>query len=252
MSGRGFYSNGIDLSHDVAIAIGAGKVPGVDFFNINARRSELSAVAKTPLIDFADAYVFPAEAGEPLTIVSASASDIGNLVEVSGLDEAKLYKREVVALNGTTPVSLPGLWSRVNAANVLVSEVAGAVTVSGANTYAVISVELQRASLGVYSSPDNMTSQILLVVPSIIKTGGAAAYVNGGIKFRSARAGGVIGAFSTPFTYGLRTDGTSFADLTNAIPAALKGSADYVIEAEATTTNVKHYVRVNVLLQEFK
>ena len=252
MSGRGHYSDGIAIEHDAMIAVGAGKVPTADFFNINARRSVLSTTGLTPLIDFADTYTFPPETGEAITAVSASAADVDNVIEVIGLDENKLYKREVVVLAGTTPVPLPGLWSRVNAANTLVKEVQGEVTIAGTNTYAVISVDLQRSSLGVYSSPDNMSSQVLRVIPSIIKTGGTAAYVNGGIKFRSARAGGAVGAFSTPFTYGLRTDGTSFSDLTNTIPAALEGSADYVVEAEATANNVRHYVRANILLQELK
>lgn len=39
MAGRGFYSNGIDISHDPMIAVGAGKVPGVKGFNVNARRA---------------------------------------------------------------------------------------------------------------------------------------------------------------------------------------------------------------------
>lgn len=250
MSGRGHYSNGVDIEHDVAIAVGAGKFPGTSFFNVNARRSNLSTTTPTVLVDFTDTYVFPSETGESMTIVSSNAVDVGNLMYIEGLDENKLYKTTTVSLNGTSPVDV-GTWSRINAVSTLVKEVVGSVTVAGINTYAVVPPDIQRSSLGVHSTPDNTDSQVLSVIPSIIKTSGAAAYVDGKVSYRSARPG-ALGAFSAPFTYGLRTDGTSSTELRNTIPASVRGSVDYKIEAVSTHTNTSHYVRMAVLTQEFK
>ena len=250
MGSRGNFSNGIDISHHPLIAVGGGKVPGVKGFNVNARRSPLETTSKTPLIEFATAYVFPPELGESLTAVSDSASDTANVMVIEGLDGDKLEQIRTFVTNGITPVAISGTWSRVNAVYTATKEIVGSVTVAGTNTYAVVPATIQRSSLGVYSSPANMLSQVLAVVPSIIKSGGAAAYVDGHLKFRTAFPGVPLGAFSTPFTYGLHSGGSSQSVIENYIPVGIVGSIDYVLEAEATASNVTHYVRMPVLLQE--
>ena len=244
------YTDKTPIHHNPMTAVGAGLQQGVGGFNMNARRTVLSNTVSTPLIDFADTYIYPPEAGEGLTAVSDNASDTGNVMVIEGLDANKLEQVTTFVSAGLTPVPIVGTWSRVNVVYTLVKEVVGSITVSGTNTYAVVPPDIQRSSLGVYSSPDDKLSQVLAVIPAIIKSGGSGAYADGSLKFRLARAGGTLGAFSTPFTYGLHTGGSSGNIVPNILPIGIAGSIDYMLEAVATTNNVKHYVRVPILLTD--
>lgn len=246
------YLDGSTISHDPLTALGAGLIRGGKGFNMNARRTVLETVSKTPLIEFSTVYIFPPEAGEALTAVSNSASDTSNVMVIEGLDADKLEQIKVFVTTGTTPVNIDGVWSRVNAVYTLTKEIVGSVTVSGTNTYAVVPPDIQRSSLGVYSSPQDKLSQVMAVIPAIIKSGGAAAYVDGHLKFRTAYPSVTLGAFTTPFSYGLHTGGSSFGAVDNVIPIGIEGSLDYVVEAAATTNNVKHYVRIPIKLSPIK
>lgn len=248
MSNRGRFSAGISEDSSYLTAVGAGKVPKVSSFKMNSRRTELSTTSFTPIIEFADTYVFPSNSGEAITAVSSSASDVGNVMEIVGLDTDFNYKRETFVLNGLTPVAL-GTWARINAVSTIIKEVVGSVTVAGANTYAVVPPDIQRSSLGVYSTPVGTRATVWSTIPSIIKVaGGGKAIVDGRIKFRLSYP--VIGAFTAPFSYGLETDGTSSDTILNEIPSFADAPIDLLIEAEATTTGVSHYVRTTILMEE--
>lgn len=242
------YSDKVPVHYDQLTAVGAGLQKDASGFNVNARRSVLETSEKTPLVEFTTTYTFPPELGEALTAVSDNAADTANVMVMEGLDANKLAQTRVFITNGTTPVAIGGIWSRVNVVYTATKEIVGNVTVSGTNTYAVVPEDIQRSSLGVYSSPQDKLSQVLAVIPAIIKTGGAAAYVDGHVKFRTAFVGEPLGAFTTPFTYGLHTGGTSGLTIDNILPIGIAGSIDYVVEAEATSNNVKHYVRMPILL----
>ena len=249
MSGRGFYSNGIDSSQHYLAAVGAGKVPGVSFYNVNARRTAVSTVAMEPLIEFGTSYIYPDPGGESLTIVSDNPADIGNILEVRGLDQDFREAREVVILNGTTLVNIPGTWTRVNEVNGLALAFAGTVTVAGNNTYAQAFSDIQQSSTGVFSSPVDKRIHILQVVPSILKaSGGSESSVDGALSLRPFSP--VAGSFRIPFEYGLKTNGTTTVQLDNRIPQGLPGMFDIEHLAQATAANTTLYVRMAVLVED--
>lgn len=251
MGSRGYFSGGINEANFYLAAVGANKVPGVTNFNMNARKSALVNGTKTPIVEFGSAYVFPDNAGEAMTLVSTSASDIGSVVEVQGLDVNFKERKQFVVLNGTTPVDI-GIWTRINACSTVVKEVVGTVTLAGpVNTFAVIDIELQRSSLGVFSTPTGTRMTVLDIIPTIIKTvGGGASTVDGHLKFRASYP--QIGAFSAPFTFGLRTDGTSLSEIVNPVPVWADSAVDLLFEAEATANDTSLYVRASILMEEIK
>ena len=115
-------------------------------------------------------YVFPSDAGETIQIVSDDASDNQPTIVV-GLDENFLQKEEQVYLNGTTPVSLSGLWSRVfrvynngstdYAGNVCTIKNGTWTGTSSPNVYAKINIGNNQTLMSVYTIPANYTGYLL-------------------------------------------------------------------------------------------
>lgn len=246
---RGYYSNGVDSSDMYLVAVGADKVPNVTYANANAKRTNLSAVGLTDITDFTDSYIFPSNSGESLTAVSDNAADVGNVIQIRGLDENFLLQEEIFVTNGLTPVNIPGTWTRVNEVNGLLNTFIGDITVAGANTYAVAYADTQQSSQGVYTSPADKRAHILTIVPGIVKVaGGVESSVQGQLKIRAANIPG--GSFRIPFYFGLKTNGTTTITLENKIPQGLPGAFDLVYEAQATAASTTLYIRTAILLQD--
>jgi len=114
--------------------------------------------------DGATKYEFPSDSGESLQIVSDSADD-SQLIYVEGLDENFIKKTEEVNLNGTTPVNLSGLWSRVyRSYNNGSEDLNGNVSIKGAistNTFAKILIGNNQTLMSVYTVPADFTGYLL-------------------------------------------------------------------------------------------
>ena len=109
-------------------------------------------------------YLFPSDAGESMEVVSTDASD-NQSTYVEGLDENFQSKTEIINLNGTTPVPLTGLWSRVyRAYNNDSINYAGDICVqktSSQNIYAKILKGNNQTLMSVYTIPSEYVGYLL-------------------------------------------------------------------------------------------
>ena len=116
--------------------------------------------------DEGTSYSFPNDAGEAMEVVSTNTSD-NQEVYVEGLDESFNTKTEIVSLNGTTPVPLTGLWSRVfRAYNNGSTNLAGDVCVQNQvgilkTPYAKILVGNNQTLMSVYTIPSEFVGYLL-------------------------------------------------------------------------------------------
>jgi len=139
-------------SEPFELQVARGQVPyhtAVSVFGYNS-----SVGTGTPLTVWENAaeYVFPTVAAQ-LTIVSTSASDTTALsVLIVGLDANFVALTEVIALNGTTPVTSVNSYFRVNSVVCTNGNNVGTVTFKqSSNTVAQINATVGRSQNGWYS-----------------------------------------------------------------------------------------------------
>ena len=125
-------------------------------------------------------YSFPNDAGEAMEAISTNASDNQELF-VEGLDENFNTKTEIITLNGTTPVPLTGLWSRVfRAYNNGSINFAGDVCVQNQvgflkTPYAKILVGNNQTLMSVYTIPSEYIGYLLKFSITAQNTGSSSA-----------------------------------------------------------------------------
>ncbi len=197
----------IDFSSAVSMGLVKGVIPENKFGHCPDAAAVATDVwergAAQPL------YIFPDSSGEALEMVSANALDTQEIV-VIGLDEAGIEKVEVLALTGTTPVPLPGLWSAVNRAfNDGSTPVLGEVLVQGdgttsINIFAAVCSVCQQTSQAIYTVPSNKVAVVRSFVATMNKPLGAT--VAAIFALQTARPGKV---FRTQARFGLQENGTS-------------------------------------------
>ena len=248
MSSKGFgSSNGLSVDVDALIAVGAGKVPGVGSFAIQASVTPLDTNGQD-LISWATEYVWPNDAGEVMTIKSDNAADVGLPVLVLGLDENFSSKVTVAILNGLTPVALPGLWSRINFMDVrgLIASV-GNVDVEGdGNIYCRVAPEFQISNMGIYTSPAGSTVAILDVYASMVRSqGNSDDALEVDIYFKPTND-----HFKLVFELGLQRRGSSSFQGNNTVPNARLGPVDFKVRVVASSSTVSAGVRMTMLQQE--
>lgn len=247
MSSSGFGShNGLTVEDNALIAIGAGKVPGVKGANLQAQIPAL-VLAGQDLIRWGTTYVWPSDSGEAMTLVSTVAGDTSPIAVV-GLDIDFKEQVRIVALTGTTPVAVPGTWTRINLLDVVGPvRTTGIVTINGnGNTYGRIEPTFQMSDMGVYTSPAGKNAQILSVFSSIVReSGNSDSSVEVSISFRQ-----VGGVFKKALGFGLQRRGTSALQIDNVMPNALPGPIDNIVSAKPTTNNVSMSIRMALLTQE--
>lgn len=249
MSGRGHYSNGIDVEHDVLIAVGAGKFTGVYGATLQGVGVGLIQDVDNPdVLAPGVPTVYPSDASETITVASSNASDTGIVVRVNGLDENfDLVEQEAVLL-GTATVPLTGKWARVNAVRILGPSAAlGTVTVSGpSGVLCYANARDQRSVVGRYSVPTGYTVQVLGMLGSMTKDGGganAAAVLS--LHFR--RPG-------LPFSreFGFAVERRNSVEFRSDLPEGVVGPADLEFRGYADASDVDALARSELLIQEIK
>ena len=121
-------------------------------------------------------YQFPSNSGEAMQVVSdftptGILTNDSQSIIVEGLDENFNFKSEEVSLNGTNPVDLTGLWSRIfRAYNNDSSDFQGNICViksgtwtgsSSSNVYAKILVGNNQTLMSIYTIPAEYTGYLL-------------------------------------------------------------------------------------------
>ena len=80
--------------------------------NPNVKQDANSSDKSYTIWDGESSYIFPNDLGESIDIVSSNSSD-GQEIVIQGLDEVFNFKEVSATLNGTTPVNIAGLFSRI-------------------------------------------------------------------------------------------------------------------------------------------
>lgn len=174
-------------------------------------------------------YVFPSNSGEGIEIVSDNAGDTGIEIIVSGLNENFVEKVETVTLNGTTAVSIPGLWARVFLfRNIDSSAFAGKVSIfdqtTSAKEFACAFASDQESSQSIWTVPAGFVAFIKELISSVNKK--SSADVSTVFRVRVRKLGGV---FTTRFRVG---PGVIGSEISLALP--LVGKTDIKIDAESS------------------
>jgi hypothetical protein len=246
---RGFYSEGIDISADAEIAIGADKVPGVASTVLTGVGVNLPVGSSALLQPAIVTLVYPSDAGSALSVQSTSVSDTFK-VRITGLDENWAPKSVDVTLNGTAQVNLGGLWSRVNGMRCLNGTNVGqinCVVTSTANivSYIVAAGSSNIAQIGRHSVPRGTIVQVLDVIGSMHRAGGATALAALGIWLRLKGE-----VFYKPFTFALTRENA--ISLTNRCPTAFPGECDIEVRGECDLANTDVLCRLVLLQQQAK
>ena len=196
-------------------------------------------------------YVFPSDLGTAVQI-SGGVGDTSTIV-VEGLDENFDSKIESVALTGTTPVSLGGLWARVFRAYVNDAvAVTGTVHVTdqatGLIVYAEILVVDQQTNMLIWTVPAGHTAFIKLLAATYNKTGGATNSVEIRLKIR-----GIGAVFRNSVRFGLLSSGSSQVTTENITPGQLPEKTDVIVSATATAAgaDLSSFVSFVVIENQF-
>lgn len=204
------------------LAASLGLIAGVDI-DVKFGHSPDTAASRTDVWEHAatqPTFIYPADAGEGMTLVSDNPADTQN-IEILRLDENGTPKdAELHALNGTIPVPLAGLGRLViHAQNRSATEFIGAVTIQGdggisTNVFAKLGLDDQKTSQAIYLVPAGKVAMIVNYSTAINKTAGVSVSVLFG--YRVAKPGEV---FVTDIRYGLEQDGTSNISSDLIVPA---------------------------------
>lgn len=238
--------NNFEIGANFELAVALGIVQGFSSVTISGTKTEVSLTLGS-MTDIGQDYVFPPDSGQLLEVVSDNVGD-DSLITVLGLDVNGVEKFEEVTVNGTTPVPLSGLWSRINSSvNTGSSNFAGTVitrTLGGAgNTYSLINPVSQISQDGVYSVPLGKRLSIISGITSMTKNSGSNTSVMAGFSSRSR--GGV---FLTPFFIALQRDGTTSEKLENEFPFPLEALSDVRLVVEAKAAGNSVLTRLSTLL----
>ncbi len=192
--------------------------------------------------------LYPFQSG-PITLVASSsnAGDTGVPIFIEGLNENGLVIREIVVLNGTTPVAVPGYWLRQHRAScihstpflgdVYVAETGDTYTTPGipdtyAKTKIKILTEFQQSTMLIFTTPRDWISTVEKAQVSLVPTSTLAEYVRVGIFMRPEG-----GTFTCQGYAGLSQLGTSFIDPTFEGSSEIPPMTDIVIRALTVSAN---------------
>lgn len=125
----------------------------------------VSVTAPETIWDGSNDYIFPSDSGESIEIISSDSEDTQEIF-IQGLDQNFNLQESTVTLNGLTPVSIPGTWTRVfrayNAGN---ENIAGDISIrSSANTtqvYAKILNGNNQTLMAIYTIPADCTGYLI-------------------------------------------------------------------------------------------
>ena len=241
----GYFNRFNKLTNEDFMAIGAGLYPGIRSVTMQGILTD-TPIVRADLISWATTYVFPSDAGETLQVVSTLADT--QLVTVVGLNELFESVVATVQLNGTTPVNLPGLWTRVNVlTNSDETEFTGIIDVTnGVNIFCRMLAIDQTSVMGVYSVPAGYRSQVLAITAELIKSiGNSDDFIQADLYFRSP--GNV---FKRTISVGLQRRGSTASQIINLAPRGIVGPIDLLVKIQASSADFSSIVRVDFIEQK--
>jgi len=254
MSRQGF--SGITFADNPLIAIGAGKSVRNNSAAPLTFRSVDLVDTKQVLASHSAVYSVPSNAGEPITVTSTSAADVGVTVLVEGLTVDFVPYQEVVTLDGITPVLLSVLMTRINQLTVIgTQEPAGIIKAEDFNlvSYAQVELGVNRSRTGIYSTPVGFTTQLLDITGTMVRSqGNADATGSFSISYSLITNDGNVWANNVKvqaFSFGLQRRGNSVISLPVSIPEASGGPLDIVFEGSASSLNTELSTRATILLE---
>ena len=231
----------LNTSASLPVSVALGLVKGMSSKSFTAikRGAELTR----SVISDIGAYVFPSDDGEAMEVVSSSVSDTTVEITVVALDENGLEKSQTKTLNGTTPIPLDGLMSRVNLSFVSgSSSPLGNVTVrqlGGGNVFSLIDARNKKSFDGVYTVPANLHFLPLDIITTMTKTTGSNTSVV--LGFTAKKRGGV---FTDRFFVGMQRDGDTAPEFTISSPTLEEPLTDILIDGEASAADTDIFLRV--------
>ena len=247
--------SGVTFKDNPLIAIGAGKSVKNSSATPLASRSVSIADTRQVLASHSATYTVPANTGESLTLVSASASDTAVAVRVSGLDGDFKEHTETVILTGITPVAVPGTWTRVNELTVTSPAApVGIVQIEGSAVFAEILPGVNRSRTGIYSAPAGYSMQVLDIVATMVRTQGNAdasgiVYISYSLIVDIEDVWTNLAVIEA-FSFGLQRRGNSVISLPVLIPVTTNGPIDVIYEGEADAAPAEMSIRTTVLLEQ--
>lgn len=142
----------VGTSEPFELQIARGQIPGHSVLNLFGTNPAIGTTFRTPWENNTALPFLSAE--QLLSLVSTSVSDTAVSILVSGVDGSYNAITEVVALNGTTPVSTTKKFFRINALITASGNAVGDVTASYSGTvYAKILATYGRNQAAVYTVP---------------------------------------------------------------------------------------------------
>jgi hypothetical protein len=232
------------VSKDALYAIANSMIPGLSRVRKWGHNSAVTTTEEDIWVN-GGVYAFPADAGESLELVSTAADD--EEITIQGLDIGFNQQEYNVTLNGTTPVPIPGTWTRVNRAfNNDSTSFTGTVSVrkSGAGAvYASLLPTHQQTSQAIYTIPAGHKGLVLETNCAINRTGAASLAAD---FFLNTREFGKI--FRKKWHAGVQKDGTSHVKDDMVLPECLIEKTDVKMSGVAGTTDISGSAWFYILL----
>lgn len=221
---------------DPEIAIGLGIIDGVTNWNMFGAFTNLQQDVERDLTWLpVNTIPLPALTGESLEIVSTDPADIGTEIEINALGPGAEYLAPfTVQLNGTTPVPLPDLISRINQADSVDDDgFAGTVNVQGAGggtVFATLRPEDQQMNQALFTVPAGSKWSVAVLIATMLRSQGTENEVRVSLLFKPCTAT----KWRRPFSFGAQRSGDSAVDLHNRYPTIASGPVDIKLTAVAS------------------
>lgn len=222
--------------YDVDLAVSAGLISKVSHFAFFGRSLELLTDVLTDISPLGVAEIpLPAIAGESLEIVSDDIADVGMEVNLGLLGPYAEYIAPFsVALNGTTPVLIPGVYSRINSAyNASSTPFAGNVSIrqAGAGTvFGILLATHQQLNQCMHTVPAGKRWAIGYTVGTMSKGGPQ----EGSVEFRFNLKHSFFTRWRMVFGFGVQRGGDSAVEFNNRYPEQIPGGVDFKVVARAS------------------
>ena len=152
----------LGTSEPFELQVARGQIPGHSVRNIFGTNPTIGTTFRTPWENNTALPFLSAE--QNLSLVSTSALDTGVSILVSGVNGSYDLTSEVVALNGTTPVTTTAKFFRINDLITVAGNAVGDVTANyNGVVYAKILVGYGRNQAAVFTVPTNYCFHLLRI-----------------------------------------------------------------------------------------
>tara|TARA_R110000744_G_scaffold191598_1_gene310730 strand:+ start:1241 stop:1987 length:747 start_codon:yes stop_codon:yes gene_type:complete len=225
------------IQNDFPAAAGLGLVSGVSTYSLFGVVSNLQADVDKDLTKLAvNVIPLPDNAGEALEIVSDDVGDTA-MMEVTALGpDAEYLEPFIVVLNGTTPVPLPGLISRINNLDSVGPDgFDGTVNIQqlgGGTVFITADPADQQSVQALYTVPAGRRWMVGNLIGTMQKSGGADTDAVINVLFK----GFTQTKFRRPFGFGLQRSGDTSVEFDNKYPAVALGPVDIKLRAVSSAT----------------